>query len=65
MKTKIVEYIAGEALYKLVNAKGEAVDMRSKYPDIFADTKTPGPGLDFAVLREQLDAAHKLLALLT
>ena len=65
MKTKIVEHIAGNALHAVREAQGEAANMRDRYPDIFADTVSQGAGLDFAVLREKLTEAAKLLALLT
>ncbi len=64
MKTKIVEHIAGNALRAVRQAEGEAANMRDKYP-FLADTTSQGIGLDFAVLREELDEAAKLLGLLT
>lgn len=64
MKTKLVEYIASEARCNILEAQGMAFNLRDEYPDIFADTKR-GPGLDLAVLREKLDAALKLITLLT
>lgn len=63
MKTKIVEHIAGNALHAVREAQGEAADMRDRYADMLADT-SKGAGLDFAVLREKLSDAEKLLKLL-
>lgn len=64
MKTKIVEHIAGNALHAVREAQGEAVNMRDRYPQL-ANTMENGIGLDFAVLREKLEEASKLLDLLT
>lgn len=64
MKTKIVAHIAGNALFAIRDAQGEAANMRDKYADVLFD-KQKGAGLDFAVLREKLDEAERLLDLLT
>jgi hypothetical protein len=64
-KTKIVEYLAGEALHKLRQAQGEAADMRDRHIDLLGNTSDRGIGLDFAVLRDKLDEASKLMELLT
>lgn len=65
MKTKIVEHIAGNALHEVQQAQGEASNMRDRYANVLGDTHSQGIGLDFAVLREKLEAAATLLALLT
>ena len=64
VKTKIVEHIVGNALHALKEAQGEAANMRDRYPNLLADHKNEGVGLDFAVLREKLEEAAKLLELL-
>jgi hypothetical protein len=65
MKTKIVNHIARNALHALQKAQGEAMNLRDKSIQLFADTTNAGPGLDLAVLREQMEEAAKLIALLT
>lgn len=64
MKTKIVNHIAGELQVELLDAQGEADNLRHKYPDVFVD-KRKGAGLDLAVLTEKLAKAVKLVNLLT
>jgi len=63
MKTKIVEYIANDALSAVREAEVEAVNLRDKNPLVFAD-RSAGAGLDYAVMREKLKRASDLLELL-
>ena len=64
MKTKVVEYIAGEALNEINEALGEVLNMRNNYPDIFLNHHE-GIGLDLAVLKEKIEKADQLIRLLT
>lgn len=63
MKNKIVKHLAGNVRHELQEARGEAVNLRDKYPDALGNT-LDGIGLDFQVLREKLDEALKLIELL-
>ena len=63
MKRKIVEHIAGDALHALRQVEAEAVNLRDKNPQAYAD-RSAGAGLDYAVMREKLKQAQDLLELL-
>lgn len=65
MKTKIVEYFATEIQAKLMDVSSELNDLRRNYPDLLGNKTDRGPGLDLAVAKEKLDAAMKLVNLLT
>ncbi len=61
MKTKIVEYLSGEAFFKLQEAKSE-IDKLRGYPAL--SNRHEGAGLDLCVLSEKVEAAIKLINLL-
>ena len=63
MKTKIVEHIAGEARFEILQAQGEIVNMRDKYQEL--KNNLAGIGLDMEVLNEHLEKAEKMISLLT
>jgi len=62
IKTKIVEHIAGNAMYELNIACGEMGNMRDKYTPLKA--KQEGIGLDFQIVQEHIDEVRRFLDLL-